>query len=223
MTKTTEDYLKQIYIASEEPASESKKGLVGLGRLAETMKVTPGTVTTMMKNLQEAGHLDYHPRSGVILTPQGCRKALEVLRRHRLIELFLVKIIGLDWKYVHDEAEVLEHTFSERLLERVDELLDHPSVDPHGDPIPASDGAMPQKTGTPLCEIDPPCELTIMRVEHQQKQFLEFLSDRDLTPGTTITLTARDNMAGTLTIIRNEEPTTISLATAELISVVKND
>ena len=217
MSSTTEDYLKQIYMAEEI----SRRGLVGLGKLADTMKVTPGTVTTMMKSLQEAGMVDYRPRSGVLLTEQGRRKALEVLRRHRLIELFLVKIIGLDWKDVHDEAEVLEHAFSDHLLQKIDELLGHPSVDPHGDPIPAADGVMPDQTGMPLSDCTAPCELVIVRVEHHQKQFLDFLSERDLMPGNVISLTEKDSLAGTLTIVRHEKPSTISLATAGLISVTK--
>lgn len=218
-SSTTEDYLKQIYMASER----SGESLASLGRLAQRMKVTSGTVTTMMKSLQEAGLVEYRPRMGVALTERGQKKALEMLRRHRLIELFLVEVIGLDWKYVHDEAEVLEHAISPRLLEKIDALLGHPSADPHGDPIPAADGIMPAQEGIPLSEAAPPCDLLITRVEHKQEQFLDFLREQGLTPGRRFSLTALDNMAGTLTILQNGNTSIISLTAAELIHVVKID
>lgn len=218
-SSTTEDYLKQIYMASER----SGESLASLGHLAQRMKVTSGTVTTMMKSLQEAGLVEYRPRMGVALTARGQKKALEMLRRHRLIELFLVEVIGLDWKYIHDEAEVLEHAISPRLLEKIDALLGHPSADPHGDPIPAADGIMPAQEGIPLSEATPPCDLLITRVEHKQEQFLDFLREKGLMPGRRFNLTALDNMAGTLTILQNGNTSIISLTAAELIHVVKID
>ncbi len=219
MSSTTEDYLKHIYVASE--SSGMKDGLVSLGWLAKSMGVTPGTVTTMMKHLQEAGLVKYFQRSGVCLSPRGQKEALEILRRHRLIELLLVEIIGLDWKYVHDEAEILEHAISQRLLNRIDKLLNYPDTDPHGDPIPGANGVMPVQEGVPLSEIRPPCELSITRVRHEKKQFLEFLSEKDLMPGKILTLIDRDEMAGTLTIVRNSKTSIISLTAAEMIQVTR--
>src|SRR5213078_450583 len=118
---TVENYLKQIYL--EQQALEGGSDLVAMGRLASAMAVTPGTATTMIKALSEANLVNYEPRGGVRLTKAGEQLALHVLRRHRLVELFLVKVLGLDWSEVHDEAEELEHAVSDKVLDRIDALL----------------------------------------------------------------------------------------------------
>src|SRR6476620_7329433 len=107
-----------------------------MGRLAAAMGVVPGTATTMVKTLADSGLVTYEPRSGTRLTAGGEKLALHVLRRHRLVEPFLVKTLGLDWSEVHEEAEELEHAISDKVLHRIDQLLGHPTTDPHGDPIP---------------------------------------------------------------------------------------
>src|SRR5437762_1692744 len=135
-SSTVEDYLKQIYL-EQQPLKEA---LVPMGRLAAAMAVTPGTATTMIKALAEANLVSYEPRSGVRLTRAGEQLALHVLRRHRLVELFLVKVLGLDWSEVHEEAEHLEHAISDKVLGKIDAFLGYPSADPHGDPIPTSKG-----------------------------------------------------------------------------------
>ena len=116
-----------------------------MGQLAAALDVVPGTATTMVKALAESGLVRYEPYAGVRLTPAGDKLAALVLRRHRLIELFLVQVMGMSWAEVHDEAEHLEHAVSERLIERMDEMLGHPSVDPHGDPIPNADGGVQER------------------------------------------------------------------------------
>src|ERR1700674_2747145 len=141
-SQTVENYLKTIYLAQGDLPSNS--ALVPMGHLASAVGVMPGTATTMVKALAESGLVHYEPYAGVRLTAAGERLASRVLRRHRLIELFLVKVLGMSWAEVHDEAEQLEHAVSERLIERIDEMLGHPAVDPHGDPIPTPEGAMPQ-------------------------------------------------------------------------------
>src|SRR5258706_5415072 len=139
---TVESYLKQLY-REQQNASEE---LVPMGKLATAMGVVPGTATSMVKALADSGLVSYEPRFGARLTKGGEQLALHVLRRHRLVELFLVKVLGLDWSEVHDEAEELEHAVSDKVLERIDAFLGHPSVDPHGDPIPTSKGKVaPQK------------------------------------------------------------------------------
>ena len=120
----------------------SNDALVPMGQLASALGVVPGTATTMVKALAESGLVRYEPYAGVRLLPAGEKLAALVLRRHRLIELFLVKVMGMSWAEVHDEAEHLEHAVSDRLIERIDEMLGRPSVDPHGDPIPDSDGTV---------------------------------------------------------------------------------
>src|ERR671915_1265121 len=148
---TVENYVKQLYLEQQNTPHE----LVSMGALAAAMGVVPGTVTTMVKALADSGLVTYEPREGVRLTGGGEQLALHVLRRHRLVELFLVKVLGLDWSEVHEEAEHLEHAISDKVLERIDKFLGHPSVDPHGDPIPTSKG----KLATPKLESLAECEV----------------------------------------------------------------
>src|SRR5881397_7753 len=153
-SSTVEDYLKQIYLEQQQgPAGQ----LVSMGKLAASMGVVPGTATSMVKALADSGLVDYEPRSGARLTRGGEQLALHVLRRHRLVELFLVKVLGLDWSEVHAEAEELEHAISDKVLERIDAFLDHPRVDPHGDPIPSAKGDLANPRALSL--IDCPLQL----------------------------------------------------------------
>src|SRR3954464_9902471 len=135
-TSTVENYVKQLYLEQQR----APEHLVSMGKLATVMGVVPGTATTMMKALAGSGLVAYEPRGGVRLTHGGEQLALHVLRRHRLVELFLVKGLGLDWGEGHIEAEELEHAISDKVLEKIDTLLGRPSVDPHGDPIPLANG-----------------------------------------------------------------------------------
>src|SRR5438874_5345413 len=140
-SSTVENYLKQIYL-EQQAAPEL---LVPMGKLAMLMGVVPGTATSMVKALADSGLVAYEPREGARLTRGGEQLALHVLRRHRLVELFLVKVLGLDWSEVHPEAEELEHAISEKVLAKIDKLLGHPSVDPHGDPIPTAKGKVSEE------------------------------------------------------------------------------
>src|SRR3989337_462440 len=135
---TVENYLKAIYQAQTTLAGAD--ALVPMGQLASALGVVPGTATTMVKALAESGLVRYEPYSGVRLTKAGEKLAALVLRRHRLVELFLVKVMGMNWTEVHDEAENLEHAVSDRLIDRIDAMLGRPEVDPHGDPIPDAEG-----------------------------------------------------------------------------------
>jgi DtxR family Mn-dependent transcriptional regulator len=215
VSSTTEDYLKRIFVASEGSGGE----LVALGELAQSLDVTPGTVTTMMKYLADAGLVEYRPRAGVLLTEAGRREALEVVRRHRLIELFLVEILGLDWSYVHDEAEVLEHAMSTRVLDRIDELLGHPKLDPHGDPIPGHDGELPEPVGVPLLDAPDDVALEIARVEHEEHGFLDFLKSTGLIPGTRVRLADRNQAAGTVSVEAEGRLTILSMQAARKLRV----
>src|SRR5688500_7752409 len=137
-TQTVENYLKAIFQAQIGLPGTAE--LVPMGQLAASLGVVPGTATTMVKALAEAALVRYEPYVGVRLTSAGEKLAARVLRRHRLIELFLVRVMGMSWTEVHDEAEHLEHAVSERLIERIDAMLGRPAVDPHGDPIPDPQG-----------------------------------------------------------------------------------
>jgi len=132
---TVENYLKHILLLSDEA-----DGLVPMGALSAALAVVPGTVTTMVKALAQDGLVVHRPRHGVRLTAAGRRVALGVLRRHRLVETFLVHVLKMDWGAVNVEAEQLEHAISDTVLDRLDALLGHPDTDPHGDPIPSREG-----------------------------------------------------------------------------------
>jgi DtxR family Mn-dependent transcriptional regulator len=179
-TSTVENYLKRLYL--EELTHPGV--MVSMGRLAAVMGVVPGTATAMVKTLSDSGLVRYSPRAGVQLTAGGTQLALHVLRRHRLVELFLVRVVGLDWSEVHEEAEELEHVISDKLLERMDTLLGHPTVDPHGDPIPTPAGNVAPSDAHSLatCAVDQAVEVT--RVLDQEPAFLQFVDQCGLTPGT---------------------------------------
>ncbi|RME69247.1 MAG: metal-dependent transcriptional regulator [Verrucomicrobia bacterium] len=171
---------------------------MAMGDIAATLNVVPGTATSMVKTLADAGLVDYEPRAGVRLSPRGEKLALHVLRRHRLVELFLVKILGMDWSEIHDEAEQLEHVISDRLLERIDEVLGHPQVDPHGDSIPDANGSVPKRRLMPLVDLPVGKPATVGRITDQGDRFLQFIDSQELRPGRGIEVLENDAQAGLL-------------------------
>ncbi len=195
-SSTVENYLKHIYLEQQGHCG----GLVPMGKLAAAMKVVPGTATTMVKSLADSGLVRYEPRSGLKLTRDGEQLALDVLRRHRLVELFLVRVLGLDWSEVHAEAEELEHAVSDKVLERIDEHLGRPSVDPHGDPIPPAKGRLPAERLTSLADCPPGSRVRIARVADQEVEFLRFVNRCGLTPGVLATVRSRDELADAVTV-----------------------
>jgi DtxR family Mn-dependent transcriptional regulator len=193
-TSTVEDYLKWILL--EEQAADGE--LVSMGRIGGALGVAPGTVTAMVKTLADSGLLVYEPYSGVRLTDPGRQLALHVLRRHRLVELFLVKVLKMDWSEVHGEAESLEHAISERVIERIDEMLGFPAVDPHGDPIPDARGVVRERPLASLLECPPGTPVRVARVADQSPEFLQLVERRGLKPGSGVTVVSRDTAADTL-------------------------
>jgi len=215
-TSTVENYLKQLYLEQRIARGE----VVPMGRLASAMGVVPGTATSMVKALSDSGLVEYEPRSGVRLTRSGEQLALHVLRRHRLVELFLVKVLGLDWSVVHDEADALEHAISDLVLERMDALLDHPTEDPHGDPIPTSKGHLhePHRMSLADCPVDVP--QVIARVLDQEPGFLQFVERNGLKPGATVTVGKRERAAEAVKIrIPRREEVSLGMAAAAKILV----
>jgi DtxR family Mn-dependent transcriptional regulator len=190
-TSTVEDYLKCILLEQQR----DPEALVSMRRISAALAVAPGTVTAMMKTLADSGLLAYEPYSGVRLTDPGRQLALHVLRRHRLIELFLVKVMGMDWSEVHSEAEELEHAVSDRLIERMDEMLGYPSVDPHGDPIPDVHGAVEETVLPSLLDCELKVPLKVTRVGDQSRDFLQLLERRALKPGSLLQVQSRDEAA----------------------------
>lgn len=192
-SQTVENYLKTIYLA--QTGAASPEALVPMGQLAASLGVVPGTATTMMKTLAESGLVRYEPYMGVRLTPAGEKLATLVLRRHRLVELFLVKVVGMSWAEVHDEAERLEHAVSEQLINRIDEMLGWPAVDPHGDPIPTPEGTVAHADDADLLNATIGVPHTVTRIVDQEPDFLRFIEERDLMPGRTVIVHARDTIA----------------------------
>ena len=217
-SSTVENYLKAIYQAEMAPGGDG--ALVPMGRLASALRVVPGTATTMVKALSDSGLVRYEPYAGVRLTPAGQKLAALVLRRHRLIELFLVKVLGMSWAEVHDEAERLEHAASDRLIDRIDAMLGWPAVDPHGDPIPDPDGAVatPRYQNLLTCPLDTPVVLT--RVADQDAAFLRFLESHELTPGRSLRVAARDEAADRVQVrVAPDRPVMIGMRAAAKLLV----
>lgn len=218
-SSTVENYLKAIWSLQ---GREGECGLVPIGQVAEKLSVAPGTATTMMNQLEKKGLVDYTPRRGVRLNETGRKAAMKVLRRHRLVETFLVEIMKLDWAEVHEDAEVLEHVISDRLLLRMDEMLHHPTHDPHGAPIPSADGQLEQE-GTAVLADCPPGHYVLKRVREDQPTFLQWLSELELLPGTNFTLSEKNLDAGTLSLglPSRAEPIQISVPASRSLLVVK--
>ena len=217
-TSTVENYLKAIY--QGQSALTADQRLVPMGQVASALGVAPGTATTMVKTLAESGLAEYEPYSGVRLTAAGEKLAGLVLRRHRLVELFLVQVMGMSWAEVHDEAEQLEHVVSERLIERIDEMLGRPTHDPHGDPIPNPDGAIARRDLDTLltCPVGSP--LMVTRIADQDPAFLRFIENNDLKPGQKVEVEARDSAADSVRIRgKNQKTITIGAGAASKLLV----
>ena len=215
-TSTVEDYLKCILLEQQR----DPEALVSMRQVSSALSVAPGTATAMVKTLSDSGLLAYEPYSGVRLTDAGRQLAVHVLRRHRLIELFLVKVMGMDWSEVHAEAEELEHAVSERLIERMDEMLGHPSTDPHGDPIPDIHGVVEEVVLPSLVDCDLKIPLRVVRVGDQSRDFLQLLEKRGLKPGSPLRVEARDEAADAVELrLSSGETLTLGFRAASKIFV----
>jgi DtxR family Mn-dependent transcriptional regulator len=194
LTRSVEDYLKAIYRLSPEgrPASTSD--------IAHLLELSPASVSGMVKRLSEQGLLEHVPYKGVQLTDEGRRAALRMVRRHRLIEAYLVAFLGYSWDTVHDEAERLEHAVSDTLVERMAAVLGHPTTDPHGDPIPTADGAIEETASIPLSEVDPGVTVELRRVDESQPERLRYIASIGLVPGAVVRVLERQPFQGPMTI-----------------------
>jgi DtxR family Mn-dependent transcriptional regulator len=194
LTRSVEDYLKAIYQLSPEgrPASTSE--------IAHLLALSPPSVTGMVKRLSEHGLLEHVPYRGVQLTREGRRAALRMVRRHRLIEAYLVEFLGYSWDTVHDEAERLEHAVSDTMVERMASALGHPDVDPHGDPIPSADGSIHELACTPLSDVPVGETMEIHRVHESQAERLRYIASLGLRPGVEVTVLDRQPFDDLVTI-----------------------
>ena len=195
-TSTVENYLKEILILS----LDNDHPRVSMGQVAKVLGVTPGTATSMAKSMERDGWIKYIPRAGVSLTRNGRKLAMNMLRRHRLIETFLVETLGFDWGEIHVEAEELEHAISEKVLEKLDEFLGRPRFDPHGDPIPSKGGVMQQLASKPLSEFKKDTSVRIESIVDQDKEFLRFARKSALVPGQLFKITRKEDCADAITL-----------------------
>lgn len=216
-SSTVENYLKAIHHG--QSALPKGQRLLPMGHVASALSVTPGTATTMVKALAESGLVEYEPYTGVRLTKAGDKLAALVLRRHRLVELFLVQVMGMSWDEVHEDAEQLEHVVSDRLIERIDAMLGRPTHDPHGDPIPDSHGAIVDRHLDSLLTCPTMTPLRVIRVADQDPSFLRFIESNNLKPGQTIAVDARDAAADSIVLRTNERTLTIGMRAASKLLV----
>ena len=179
-----ENYLKNIYLL------QSHHDRVPTAALAERLGVSAPSVTGMVRKLARMELLVHEPYKGVWLTKQGERVALKVIRAHRLWELYLVEAVGLSWDQAHVEAEQLEHTLSDELAARLDEMLEYPAIDPHGHPIPAQDGSMPSFNGVPLTELHPGSTGIVLQIWDDTPELLRYLGGLGIYPGEAIAVLA---------------------------------
>jgi DtxR family Mn-dependent transcriptional regulator len=198
LTASVEDYLKAIYNLSPEgrPASTSD--------IAHRLELSAPSVSGMVKRLSEQGLLEHVPYKGVQLTDEGRRAALRMIRRHRIIETYLVGRLGYTWDTVHTEAERLEHAVSDTLIQRMADAMGNPHADPHGEPIPTADGLIEEITATPLPEVPPGDTVEVRRVTAGDPERLRYLASLDLKPGAIVTVVERQPFQGPITLRINE-------------------
>jgi DtxR family Mn-dependent transcriptional regulator len=178
VSQAVQDYAKAIWSLAqrgEEPVSTSA--------IAERLEVSPASASAMLKRLEALGLLRREPYRGVQLTPAGERVALEVIRHHRLLELYLAEALGMSWDRVHDEAEVLEHAISPQLSELIAEKLGNPTHDPHGDPIPTAEGEIDEAPTRALADLAPGERGVFARVSDSNPEMLRYLTDRGIGRG----------------------------------------
>lgn len=199
-SRSTEDYLKAIY------KLESRGGAAQTSAIAELLEVAPPSVSGMVKRLSESGLLEHVPYRGVQLTPAGRQEALRMIRRHRIIETYLIERLEYDWDTVHDEAERLEHAVSDELIQRMAQALGNPRYDPHGAPIPTADGRVEEPDCIPMTEVPLETAAELRMVSDHDPERLRYLASLGLKPGAKFVVSARQPFNGPLTIrISNAE------------------
>jgi len=193
LTAAVEDYVKAIYTLEAQGGATTTA-------LAERLEVRPASVSGMLPKLTELGLVVHEPYHGVRLTDRGKRVALEVVRHHRLLELFLVESLGMTWDEVHAEAEVLEHVISEELEELIAAKLGDPEFDPHGDPIPSRELTVPDDASRTLYALEPGDRATFVRVSDSDPAMLRYLSERGIAPGAAVEMIERQPFDGPVSV-----------------------
>jgi DtxR family transcriptional regulator, Mn-dependent transcriptional regulator len=214
ISASVQDYAKAVY------ALEARKGgAVSTNELAERLGVTPGSVSAMLRKLSEVGLVEHEPYHGVRLTSQGRRVALEVLRHHRLLELFLAEELGMPWDRVHAEAEVLEHVLSEELEELIAARLGDPTVDPHGDPIPTVDFGIEERSTHSLDELAPGMAGRFVRVSDSDPEMLRYLAGHGIAIGERLEIVDRQPFGGPVFVRFGEHEHAIGGALARAMRI----
>ena len=210
------DYLKAIWEISRSGAASTKE-------VANRLSVSSASVTNMFGRLQEMGLVRYERYRGASLTRRGLVEALRLVRRHRLIETFLLEHLGYSWQDVHEEAERLEHAVSDKFTERLAKLLGHPNRDPHGDLIPAADGTFASERSKPLSETEAGQRVHIIRVSDESTSVLNHLGERGLIPGRVLSVREVRSLDGVVTVedeVGDEHPLGEALARAIFVQTV---
>jgi len=214
ISASVQDYAKAVY------ALEARKGTaVSTNELAERLGVTPGSVSAMLRKLSEVGLVEHEPYHGVTLTSQGRRVALEVLRHHRLLELFLAEELGMPWDRVHAEAEVLEHVLSDDLEELIAARLGNPTVDPHGDPIPTVDFGIEERSTRSLDELAPGVAGRFVRVSDSDPEMLRYLAEHGIAIGERLEIVERQPFGGPLFVRFGERQQALGGALARAMRI----
>lgn len=209
-----EDYVKTIYTLALEDSP------VSTSRIAAARGVKPASATSMIQRLAKLNLVNYEKHYGVTLTETGTKLALEVIRHHRLLELFLMEALGFRWDEVHEQADILEHVISEKLEERIAAALNYPEFDPHGDPIPALDGSMTMLDTMALSDVPAGGGARVARIpDDSNSELLRYLAGLGLVPGALVRVTAAAPFHGPLTIQVDESTQVIGRNLAELILV----
>lgn len=217
ITHEREDYLKTIY------KLQSQESPVRTTAIAEAMGVEPGSVTGVIKRLADLKLLNYERYRGVTLTKAGEKVALEVIRHHRLLELYLIEALGYSWDEVDAEAEKLEHVISEQFEERIAVLLGHPELDPHGAPIPSPEGVVQPHAGVPLSDLEAGQEAIICRVEDDDPDLLRYLAELDLLPQTVLRVVEVAPFGGPVHVMVGDTEHALGADVAAQIFVLTDD
>ncbi|UII77405.1 metal-dependent transcriptional regulator [Flagellimonas sp. HMM57] len=218
MTRSEENYIKTIFHLGGNTTT-----LVATNAIAEQMETKPSSVTDMAKKLADKEFLNYQPYQGVSLTDFGIKTALSIIRKHRLWEVFLVRKLDFSWDEVHEVAEQLEHIKSEKLIDKLDELLDFPKYDPHGDPIPTKDGIFLERDKQLLSELPINTKGVCVGVKDTSSAFLKFLDKYNIALGKTIEVLEREDFDESLHIKMEGKDLHISHQIASNLYVKKND
>ena len=214
-SKSVEDFLKAVYTLQQQEER------VQTNTLRDALGISAPSVTDMAQRLVNAGLVDYQKYHGVVLTDSGREIALKIIRRHRLIELYLVRELGYELREVHNEAERLEHAVSDRFIEALADKLNHPNTDPHGDPIPSPEGVIAQQNLQPLTELEMGVPATIARLKTSNGEMIQHMLDRGFELNAHVEVVERDPFAGPITVLLNGKRCVVGHQVAENILVAQ--